>query len=154
MSSDLDVFKAIVDAFERSDWTEIDVSSGPLRIHLSTQPQPDAGAAPVIPPGPPAPETGNDPGDGTNTADSPDGGPAKGATISAGAHVVLSPSPGIFWRSPQPGDPPFADDGTWGWDFRGGLIQRKVILNWWHGRRYQGGVGAYGTDREKLLPRE
>ena len=111
MSSDLDVFKAIVDAFERSDWTEIDVSSGPLRIHLSTQPQPDAGAAPVIPPGPPAPETGNDPGDGTNTADSPDGGPAKGATISAGAHVVLSPSPGIFWRSPQPGDPPFADVG-------------------------------------------
>lgn len=52
------------------------------------------------------------------------------------------------------GEPPFPDDGTWGWDFRGGLIQRKVILNWWHGRRYQGGVGAYGTDREKVLPRE
>jgi len=29
-----------------------------------------------------------------------------------------------------------------------------VILNWWHGRRYQGGVGAYGTDRSKLLPGE
>ena len=36
MSSDLDVIKAIVDAFERSDWAEIDVSSGSLRIRLST----------------------------------------------------------------------------------------------------------------------
>jgi hypothetical protein len=32
--SDLDVLKAIVDAFERSDWAEIDVRSGSLRIHL------------------------------------------------------------------------------------------------------------------------
>ena len=29
----------------------------------------------------------------------------------AGAHVVVSPSPGIFWRSPEPGLPPFADLG-------------------------------------------
>ena len=102
MSSDLDVFKAIVDAFERSDWAEIDVRSGSLRIHLSTQPQ-----TPAIPPGPPAMGTGND----AATADSADVGPAKGATIPAGAHPVLSPSPGIFWRSPQPGDPPFANVG-------------------------------------------
>ncbi|RPI05274.1 MAG: acetyl-CoA carboxylase, biotin carboxyl carrier protein, partial [Actinobacteria bacterium] len=27
------------------------------------------------------------------------------------AHVVVSPSPGIFWRSPEPGLPPFADLG-------------------------------------------
>jgi biotin carboxyl carrier protein len=25
--------------------------------------------------------------------------------------VVVSPSPGIFWRSPEPGAPPFADVG-------------------------------------------
>src|SRR5688572_4212019 len=37
-------------------------------------------------------------------------------------------------------DPPFVDEGTWGWDFYGGHIRRRVILNWWHGRRYQGGV--------------
>ena len=38
------------------------------------------------------------------------------ATASAtppptGAHVVVSPSPGILWRSPEPGAPPFADVG-------------------------------------------
>ena len=49
MSSDLDVIKAIVNAFERSDWAEIDVISGSLRVHLSTQPQPLAGSAPAIP---------------------------------------------------------------------------------------------------------
>ena len=37
--------------------------------------------------------------------------PAEAAAIPVGAHVVLSPSPGIFWRSPQPGAPPFADLG-------------------------------------------
>ena len=31
--------------------------------------------------------------------------------LPAGAHVVVSPSPGILWRSPQPGAPPFADIG-------------------------------------------
>ena len=35
MSSDLDVIKRIIDAFERSDWAEIDVRAGSLRIRLS-----------------------------------------------------------------------------------------------------------------------
>ena len=43
-------------------------------------------------------------------------------------------------------DPPAPDDGTWGWDYQGGLFRRNVILGWWHGRRYQGGTGAYKTD--------
>ena len=111
MSSDLDVIKAIVDAFERSDWAEIDVSSGSLRIHLSTQPQTVAGSAPAIPAEPPAVSTDNDPGGDAIAADIADVGPTKAATIPAGAHVVLSPSPGIFWRSPHPGAPPFADLG-------------------------------------------
>ncbi len=51
-------------------------------------------------------------------------------------------------------EPPSPDEGTWGWDYRGGLLQRRVMLNWWHGRRYQGGVGAYQTDGPKVLPRE
>src|SRR5438046_2744401 len=37
------------------------------------------------------------------------------------------------------GEPPLPDDGTWGWDYQGGFFRRRVILNWWHGRRYQGG---------------
>ena len=101
MSSDLDVIKAIVDAFEHSDWAEIDVSWGSVRIHLSTQPQTVAGARPAIPAETPT----------MTVADSADVGPTKTATIPVGAHVVLSPSPGIFWRSPHPGAPPFADLG-------------------------------------------
>ena len=38
------------------------------------------------------------------------------------------------------------DDGTWGVDFVGMILPRRVWLNWSHGRRYQGGVGAYKTD--------
>jgi hypothetical protein len=43
-------------------------------------------------------------------------------------------------------DPRRPDEGTWGWDYRGWLIPRWVNLGWWHGRRYQGGTGAYRTD--------
>ncbi|MCI0681454.1 MAG: hypothetical protein L0Y71_05055 [Gemmataceae bacterium] len=50
------------------------------------------------------------------------------------------------------GEAPLAHDGTWGWDYRGGQFRRRVILNWWHGRRYQGGPGAYRTDGPKALP--
>lgn len=50
------------------------------------------------------------------------------------------------------GNQPFAHEGTWGWDYTGGLFQRRVILGWWHGRRYQGGSGAYGTEGPKVLP--
>src|SRR6266446_3892340 len=35
-------------------------------------------------------------------------------------------------------EPAYPDDGTWGWDYQGGLFRRRVILGWWHGRRYQG----------------
>lgn len=52
------------------------------------------------------------------------------------------------------GDPPTLEEGTWGWDYRGLVVPRKVILNWWHGRRYQGGTGAYKTDGPKLHVRE
>jgi hypothetical protein len=57
----------------------------------------------------------------------------------------------LSWRK---GEAPYADDGTWGWDYSGGLFRRRVILNWWHGRRYQGGIGAYVSDGPKLLPHE
>ena len=50
------------------------------------------------------------------------------------------------------GDQPLAHEGVWGWDYSGGLFQRRVILGWWHGRRYQGGSGAYRTDGPKVLP--
>jgi hypothetical protein len=48
-------------------------------------------------------------------------------------------------------DPPRANEGTWGWDYRGWLWPRRILLGWWHGRRCQGGTGAYATDGPELL---
>jgi hypothetical protein len=48
-------------------------------------------------------------------------------------------------------EPPAPDDGTWGWDFAGHWPARRVILMWWHGRRYQGGTGAYKTDGPSVV---
>lgn len=46
------------------------------------------------------------------------------------------------------------DEGTWGWDYKGWLIPRRVVLGWWHGQRYQGGTGAYKTDGPHLYHHE
>jgi hypothetical protein len=47
-------------------------------------------------------------------------------------------------------DSPFPWEGTWGWDYVGRWLGPDVILGWWHGRRYQGGTGAYQTDGPTL----
>jgi hypothetical protein len=45
------------------------------------------------------------------------------------------------------GEPRRRDEGTWGWDETGTAhFRHRVILGWSHGRRYQGGTGAYRTD--------
>jgi len=48
------------------------------------------------------------------------------------------------------GEQPFADEGTFGWDYFGVLFTKRIALNWSHGRRYQGGSGAYQTDGPRL----
>jgi acetyl-CoA carboxylase biotin carboxyl carrier protein len=109
VSSDLEVIKAIIDAFERSDWAEIDVRAGSLRVHLSTQAQTHAGSTapqPVVTPVEGA--TSDDVGGALDPVLAP---PLTAPEIPAGALVVASPAPGIFWRSPSPGAPPFAAVG-------------------------------------------
>jgi hypothetical protein len=45
------------------------------------------------------------------------------------------------------GEGRFPDDGVWGWDDTGcPWLPMRVRLLWSHGRRYQGGPGAYATD--------
>jgi hypothetical protein len=51
---------------------------------------------------------------------------------------------------PRKGEPGHPSEGTWGWDYFGKCFSRRVDLLWWHGRRYQGGTGAYKTDGPKL----
>lgn len=48
------------------------------------------------------------------------------------------------------GDAPCPQEGTWGWDYFGCHFNRWVDLGWWHGRRDQGGTGAYKTDGPHL----
>ena len=48
VSSSQDAIKRVVEAFERSEWSEIDVRSGDLRVHLSTS----APAGSTVPPTP------------------------------------------------------------------------------------------------------
>jgi hypothetical protein len=54
--------------------------------------------------------------------------------------------------NPRKGELPGPDEGTWGWDYVGGCFKHRVILNWWHGRRTQGGVGRYEPDGPRVLP--
>ena len=106
----LDAIKRVIAAFEQSDWAEIDVQSAGIRIHLATgtttttttttqaAPQP-VGATPQH-----QPET-------KTTATSAPPPTVDNAALPVNAHVVVSPSPGTVWRSPQPGAPHFADVG-------------------------------------------
>ncbi len=41
------------------------------------------------------------------------------------------------------GDARCRNEGTWGWDYCHGILPSKVMLGWYHGRRYQDGVGSY-----------
>lgn len=43
------------------------------------------------------------------------------------------------------------DEGTWGLDYAGAILKRRVMLGWWHGRREQDGGGSYETDGPHLL---
>lgn len=110
MTSSVDAIRRVIAAFERSDWREIDVRAGDIRVHLSTEraaTEPGEAFTPITSedtaPGSevehvPAPA-------GAIESDGPSPHPA------AGADVVEAPTPGIFWRSPEPGAPPFAEVG-------------------------------------------
>ncbi|MGH6908091.1 MAG: hypothetical protein ACREDX_09575, partial [Aestuariivirga sp.] len=53
---------------------------------------------------------------------------------------------------PKKAEGTYTDEGTWGWDYQGNWFKRRTLLGWWHGRRYQGGAGAYKTDGPQLKP--
>ncbi len=105
MSSDSDAVRRVIEAFEKSSWSEIDVRVGSLRVHLR------AGGSAT---GSPAltvrrEESGARPDPASANPESSE--PSTVVDIPDDAFLVRSPSPGIFWRSPQPGAPPFADVG-------------------------------------------
>jgi len=122
-----ETIKALLDAFERSDWREMIVTVGEDRLHVSRDPLPDRPVAP--PPGVATPGGGTSAGQaspaaGPVTADDPpppvakassaEGSsaapPAEESTPTDGVRVE-SPSVGLFWRAPSPGAPPFVEIG-------------------------------------------
>ncbi len=50
------------------------------------------------------------------------------------------------------GESRYGSEGTFGMDYSGLLLSRKVWLNWTHGARHQGGEGRYETDGPRILP--
>lgn len=50
------------------------------------------------------------------------------------------------------GDARTSSEGTFALDYSGHWFSRNVWLFWNHGRKHQGGSGAYASDGPKLLP--
>jgi len=119
-----ETIRALLDAFDRSDWREMTVTIGDDRLHVSRdEPQLNgsgpaaavpppatagaapapalpaaAAAAPAAPPPPAAPE----PAVSSSSAQ---------ATETGTGVAVEAPSVGLFWRAPAPGTPPFVEVG-------------------------------------------
>lgn len=126
-----ETIKALLDAFDGSDWKEMVVTVGDDRLHVSRDPLPEGAslaAPPAVAPsasgaGPSAPPAGPV-ADATPTvlggeaasaprgtpASTPPAGGANGA-VPEGHTEIESPSVGLFWRSPSPGAPPFVEVG-------------------------------------------
>jgi len=104
--------RALISAFQSSDWDEMSLQYGDTRLDLTRNGHPPVGrqiapvaaapaapaAAPVPASAPVAPATPAAPSGPTSVAH-PEG------------HKVTSPSLGLFWRSPQPGAPAFVEVG-------------------------------------------
>lgn len=121
-----ETIKALLDAFDGSDWKEMIVTVGDDRLHVSRDPLPEGATLAPPPsasgPGPAAPPAGpvaaGDPpppavakaSSGVGPPTAPPAGGA-GADIAEGHTAIESPSVGLFWRSPSPGAPPFVEVG-------------------------------------------
>jgi acetyl-CoA carboxylase biotin carboxyl carrier protein len=104
--------RALISAFQSSDWDEMSLQYGDTRLDLTRNGHPPVGrqnapvaaapaapvAAPVAASAPVAPAAPAAPSGPTSVAH-PDG------------QKVTSPSLGLFWRSPQPGAPSFVEVG-------------------------------------------
>jgi acetyl-CoA carboxylase biotin carboxyl carrier protein len=121
---DLADLQRLVDAFEASDWKEIHLEVDGVEVHLSAvsgnggqsdpfPARPPAAAATPPAAAAPAPAGGGAPEGVTGTPfATPGSGIGAAPTAPTEGAPVLAPSPGIFWRSPAPGQPPFVEVGT------------------------------------------
>jgi acetyl-CoA carboxylase biotin carboxyl carrier protein len=111
--------RRLLDAFENSDWDEVHLVADGVDVHIASHAVALSSAPATAPPapaavsaGPPAAARatgGNGAGDALASSDEP--AAAVESVDMDGAHAVVSPSPGIFWRSPAPGEPSFVEVG-------------------------------------------
>jgi acetyl-CoA carboxylase biotin carboxyl carrier protein len=105
-----ETIRALLDAFDRSDWREMTVTIGTDRLHVSRDPSANGAAPEPFAPATDRPASNVAPEAPATTEPSsvPDVAsveiPASGAPIDA-------PSVGLFWRAPAPGAPPFVEVG-------------------------------------------
>ena len=122
-----ETIKALLDAFDGSDWREMVVTVGEDRLHVSRDPLPDGATLSSPPPAPSVPTPSASPavasGGGAVGGPTPEealatgrGGGSPAATgpaeVAAGHTAIESPSVGLFWRAPAPGAPPFVEVGA------------------------------------------
>lgn len=105
-----DGLKRVLDAFEEGEWDEIHLVTGDVEVHLvaaGLAPQSNetshVAATSTADPAAPALVTAETTGPSAGTGE---------ARVDGGAETVVAPSPGIFWRAPSPGAPPFTDVGA------------------------------------------
>jgi acetyl-CoA carboxylase biotin carboxyl carrier protein len=97
--------KDILAILEESGWEEAEVTIDDVKIVVSKG---DGRPSVAPPPAAAAPAAASAPASAPAPAASP--APAAAAAEPEG-HLVRSPSVGVFWRSPEPGAPPFVEVG-------------------------------------------
>ena len=100
-----ETIKALLDAFDRSEWREMTVTIGADRLHVSRDPSPN-GASPAPPAAAAEPELESD-----ATQEETSAPVAAPPDVPASGTAIDSPSVGLFWRAPAPGAPPFVEVG-------------------------------------------
>lgn len=101
-----EVIRALLDAFDKSDWQEMTLTMGDDRLHISRNAR--DGAGPPLPP----PREEERPPLAAELEPAPALPPAKPPSAIPPGTVVESPSVGLFWRAPSPAAPPFVEVGA------------------------------------------
>lgn len=110
----------VLSAFEDGDWDEVHLVTEGIELHLSAVTDESSDRSWDVPvtsatkrvtaaTGPASPSTRPAPACDAASTSTP---PMTDTTVASGpARQITAPSPGIFWRSPHPGAPPFVDLG-------------------------------------------
>jgi acetyl-CoA carboxylase biotin carboxyl carrier protein len=109
--------KEVLAILEDSGWDEAQVTVGDVTLSVSkggnaANGGPTTAPSPAAPPAPTPAAAAPTPAPPAPTAVAASAPVAAAPAASAAGSVVEAPSVGVFWRSPEPGAPPFVDVGA------------------------------------------